>query len=119
MENIENIQNTIKSGKSTTLMTSDELNYINNSPIGKAMARKVGRPRKVLTEDELAKKLKKNPIGRPKLEKKSSPNDKILCEICGKYYTRSGSCNHKRTQYHQLHLKMDKKIRDVLIGNSI
>lgn len=55
--------------------------------------------------------------GRPTVEtnQKKKPNDRIKCEICGKEYFRSGSTKHKRTEFHQAHVKINKKLLDLLI----
>lgn len=38
------------------------------------------------------------------------PDGKIKCKICEKIYTAKNSGKHKRTQYHQLHVKMNNKL---------
>lgn len=57
-----------------------------------------------------------NRIGRPKKKKKdiAGPNDKINCNICPGYYTRSNKTKHNATQIHQICLKMDGDIGKIL-----
>lgn len=96
---IKEIQENLKKGLSLTTYSEDELRYI-QKPIGKALynstLQKKGRPRK--NENN-----------------KCKPTDKVKCKICGKIYIRCGSSRHKKTQYHQLHEKVNIKLRKILM----
>lgn len=96
---IKEIQQNLKKGLSLTTYSEDELRYV-QKPIGKALYKSTLQKR-----------------GRPRINKndKCKPNDKVQCKICNKIYTRSGSTKHKKTQYHQLHEKMNIKLRKVLM----
>jgi|ERR1700759_5798595 len=93
------IQDNLKKGYGLNNYSIEELKYL-NKPLGKAIytstIKNKGRPRK--NENE-----------------KCKPSDRIICEICNKEYTRSASFKHKSTQYHQLHERMNKKLRKVLL----
>ena len=92
-EKIQKMQERIKVDKNITNYSEDEMRYIQR-PIGDAIYR--GRPRKNDSE-------------------KAKPNDRIICEICGKEYFRSGSANHKATKYHQIHKDLNSKLVKLLL----
>lgn len=54
--------------------------------------------------------------GRPITNGKVSPKDRIICDICGKEYTRSGSAGHKKTVYHKERQRINKKLRELLMS---
>lgn len=85
------IQNTIKKNKNFCDYTHEEFEYA-MKPIGKAL------------------------YGRPVVEDKALPTDRITCEICSKEFIRSGRSNHNKTIYHQVHANMNDKIRKLLIN---
>ena len=99
---MEQVQEELKKGKPIYRMTKQEFDY-SQKPIGKAIYKH--------SIDDTKK------IGRPKKDDKVNPKDRLECDICGKTYTRSSSTHHKRTQYHQAHLKINKKLRELLIEN--
>lgn len=53
--------------------------------------------------------------GRPKNEVPSHYTDKIKCKICGKFYTKSNSVAHKKTQIHKAYSKFDEKMRAYIL----
>ncbi len=93
MEDISKIQEKIKDDKNIAEYSEEELKYL-QKPIGKALYR-----------------------GRPKIDetKKAKATDKIVCEICGKSFFRSGRTKHKRTKFHMLHENMNKKLMKMLV----
>lgn len=96
---IRRIQRKIKENKNLCDYSVEELEYV-QKPIGRAIY--------------INKKL-----GRPKSENKALSTDKLKCDICGKYFIRSGRFNHKKTAYHIAHENMNEKIRKLLINNKI
>lgn len=88
------IQSKIKSNKNLTDYDVNELNYVMR-PVGKALYKGRGRPRK---------------------EDKAQPSDRVKCSICSKVFVRSGRTNHNNTEYHKVHSKMNKKLRELLIN---
>lgn len=92
---IKKIHDEIKSDKSITQYDNETIKYL-VKPIGKAMLKNKGRPIK----DE---------------KDKCNYKDKILCDICGKEYVRSNSTNHKKTNYHKIHLELNKKLINILL----
>lgn len=90
------VQAEIFKGKPVYALTKEEFNYT-QKPLGKAIYKhSVGRPRKEPDE-------------------KTSPKDKIVCDICGRTFTRSGRTNHKRSQFHKAHEKINRKLKELLI----
>lgn len=69
------------------------------------------------TQKPLGKAIYKHNVGRPKkeLDQKASPNDKIVCDVCGRTFTRSGRTNHNRSEFHKAHVKINKKLKELLI----
>lgn len=55
--------------------------------------------------------------GRPKIpeEKKCKPNDKLICDICGGNFTRSGRTGHNNSKKHQIYVKLTKTGRELLL----
>jgi hypothetical protein len=83
----------IRKDKNITEYNKDEIDYI-QTPIGKSTYKE------------------------PKQEKKKAHwSDKVLCEICGKTFTRSARSNHRATQYHKIYESMNKKLSKFLIDN--
>jgi hypothetical protein len=41
--------------------------------------------------------------------------DKVKCKVCGKITSRCNQSQHKKSQYHMAHERMNKKIREVLL----
>jgi hypothetical protein len=95
---MEKLQKAMKETKPVINMSKEEFQY-SQKPMGKALYvhhKKVGRP-------------------RVDPNKKTSPKDKIKCDVCGKIYIRSGSYCHKNTIYHKERLKINKKLAKLLI----
>ena len=67
-------------------------------PLGKAIVRGRGRPRK--SEYEKAK-----------------PNDRVICKKCGKEYTRANKPKHDKTKIHRLYDKLEEKFRLYIIND--
>jgi hypothetical protein len=107
------IQNKIKENKSLALYDFDELEYL-EIPIGKALY-KHQKNDTIEEQDEITK----IPRGRPRKnpDKLADPNDKIICDICGKTYTRSNKTAHVRTQRHKIYTSVNEKLRKLLIDN--
>lgn len=92
---MEKIQENIQNNKSIVSYTNEELNYI-MKPIGKALY-KSGRPCKSNKE-------------------KSKPTDRIKCDLCSKFYFRSGKTKHCRTKVHIAYASMNSKLMKALIN---
>lgn len=92
----------IKKVKSLAKADTEELKKI-KKPIGKAIYKQ--------TElDDNNNNIKNVSVKEGKL-----PTDIVECTICDKKYTRSNKTAHCGTKYHQLYMKMNKKLRQVLI----
>lgn len=87
------IKEKVKDDKNISEYDIDELRYV-QTPIGKAVF-KADKPEKV----------------------KTKPSDRVICDVCGKEFTRSGRTTHNRTQFHKLHASMNAKIKKLLIDN--
>jgi formylmethanofuran dehydrogenase subunit E len=85
----------VEENKNIAHYSLDELNYI-QKPIGKAI-------------------YKAEPIQSSK-KRKAHWSDRVLCDVCNKYYTRSAKSNHVNTEYHKVYLKMNKKLQKLLIN---
>lgn len=94
---IKDIQKSLKEQKGLALYDIDELKYV-QKPIGKAL-------------------YTKKKIGRPKKDNPSQWSDKIKCDVCGNEFIRSNRSNHNKTKQHQLYLKMNDKIKKLLVDN--
>lgn len=46
-----------------------------------------------------------------------NPSDRIKCEYCDKTYRRSNKDKHVKTQIHQLHERINKTLRQIIIDN--
>lgn len=97
---IEELQKSMKDTKPVFKLTKEEFEY-SQKPIGKAIYKHGIQEKKA---------------GRPIKDIKCSPKDRVKCDICDKTYVRSSSTHHKRTQYHQAHVKINKKLRELLIN---
>lgn len=94
--NYKKIQKELLSGKSLPLCSDEAIKYV-KEPIGSAIIKS---------------------RGRPKLENPSHWSDRVKCKICGKEYTRSAITAHKKTQYHKIYKRMDKKFRKILLDEN-
>jgi hypothetical protein len=56
--------------------------------------------------------------GRPKKDPKNKamPTDRLDCEICGGQFTRYNRSCHNKTKVHMAYVKMNNKLRDLLIN---
>lgn len=96
---IRNIQERLKEGKALTSYSNEELKYL-QKPIGKGIYKStIGRPRK-------------------KEEEKCKPNDRIVCDICNGEFIRSHRWDHNKTKIHQAYLKMNNKIKKLLLDEN-
>lgn len=57
---------------------------------------------------DVKKDKKPNEIIKKNIQNRLHYSDRVLCDICGKTYARSGLTSHNGTQYHLLHLKFKK-----------
>lgn len=94
---MENIKKNIETQKSLPLCSVEELKFI-ETPIGKAIYTKKGRP-------------KKDDVNKAKW------NDRVECKVCGKSFIRSGRSKHKKSQFHQAYENMHEKMRNLMIKN--
>lgn len=72
-----------------------------------------------LDKDELvyaSKPLGKANLAIPKKPIESNKKGYLICQICGKEYASKNSGKHKRTKFHELHEKMNNKLRSFLIN---
>jgi hypothetical protein len=95
----KDLQQTMKETKPIFKLNKDQFEY-SQTPIGKAIYKH---------------SIEEKKAGRPKKNIKVNPRDRIECKLCGKIYVRSSSTHHQRTQYHQAHVKINKKLRELLI----
>jgi hypothetical protein len=51
--------------------------------------------------------------------KKAKPNDRLLCKICNKTYTRSSITAHRRTKEHQIYQRMHDRFGNVLFNEPL
>lgn len=91
---IRNIQDKLRDHKELSQYEPEELNYLITSPMGKAYYE---HPKETPSEKHWS--------------------DMIECKDCGKKYMRSRGTQHRRTKYHQVYEKMNKKLRDLLIND--
>lgn len=49
------------------------------------------------------------------IEFKNNKNYK-LCKICEKYYHKTNTTHHRRSQYHQIHEKINDRLREFLFS---
>jgi hypothetical protein len=83
---IKHVQDEIKSDKEMINYSDEALKYV-QKPIGKAIYE-----------------------GKKKKQNNCELNEYIECQICGKKYTRWNSGHHKKTQYHLMYEKVNKKM---------
>ena len=95
-DDLEEIRKNLGKGKQPIRYNKKELKYA-NKPLGKA---------------EYKAGLYKNPNEYKNVDDKQSK-----CEICGKKYSRSNYAKHKKTQYHQLCCKVNKKFQQLIFDS--
>jgi uncharacterized protein with PIN domain len=83
---IKQLQDEIKSDKEMINYSDDALKYV-QKPIGKAIHE-----------------------GKIKSNKNIKASDYVECQTCGKKYTKWNSGHHKKTQYHLMYEKVNKKM---------
>lgn len=94
----------------TTARTKQPINYTKEEkeyakrPMGKAILKSV--------VEEFPERLPEKKEGT-----KAKPNDRLECDVCGKFYFRSGRTRHQRTKHHQVMASANKIIRDTLINS--
>jgi len=89
------VQNNLAEQKGLGLYEKDELKYV-QQPLGKAIY--------------TTKK-----VGRPISETPSHWSDRVKCDVCGDYFTRSARSNHNKTRHHRDYEKMNYKIKELLL----
>lgn len=92
---IKQKQDKLSEKKGLSLYEPDELKYLNSSNIAKAIYKHDSDP-------EIVKK-------------KTHWKDRIKCEVCGKYYFRSGTTKHRSTQHHKTYAMINEKLRKLLL----
>lgn len=129
MSKIIEYQEKLKSGKDFMSLDEEELKYVTRSALGKSIWKDAQKKREK-EEEQLSKNIPNkleeefkviNTIQNDKIEEVkekvyAKPNDKVECDVCGKVFTRSNRTVHNKTKYHQLYLKLNKKVRDVFIN---
>jgi hypothetical protein len=92
---IDNAQKELKNGTSLTLCTDDTLEYAQH-PIGEAIL---------------------NSEPEPEVVKKSNTkgSEKVICNVCGKTYTKWNKSHHNKSQIHKLHAQMSEKMKRILL----
>lgn len=99
-EKINNIQTQLKTGKGITLLTNEEIEYM-QTPIGNALYK------------NYAERPDKNYIIRP--NKNAHWSDVMQCVVCPGTYKRSHKSNHEKTKVHLAYAHMNKKLVKLLI----
>lgn len=66
------------------------------------------------TQEPIGKAILRGRSKKP-IEEKAKGNDKIKCQTCGKEYFRYNSAAHKKTKYHQIHEKVEQKMREYIL----
>jgi hypothetical protein len=100
---IQQKQNTLKTGKNILDLTLEELRYT-EKPIGKA-----------IYKEALEEKCTPRGRGRPKKWVKANPTDRLICNICVNKFIRRNRFSHNQTKQHQLYVKIDDKFRRLII----
>lgn len=94
---IRKIQEELKEGKPLTFLPNEDIRYL-EKPLGKAIYKSaVGRPRK-------------------KEKDKAKPSDRLICDICNEKFTRSHRWSHNQTKVHQAYMKMNDKMKKILLN---
>src|ERR1700677_1702569 len=91
---VDVLHTSIKENKGLSQYTSEELKYV-QKPLGKAIY-KCRRPKKEDSE-------------------KCHWSDKVKCDTCGKTFMRSARTAHNNTNFHKIHIKMNDKLKKLLI----
>lgn len=77
--------------------------------------------KEILLQSDEALKFVNNPIGKAHFKAGSTNDekkylDKIVCNDCGKTYTRSNKSKHLKTNHHQTYMKINRKWRTLILG---
>lgn len=89
----ENIIKELNKGKQPIFLEDNELQYIKN-PIGNAHYKKALENSNKKTKD-----------------------DYIICDICGKGYTKSNKSRHNKSKHHLFCQQLNKKWRKMILDN--
>jgi hypothetical protein len=110
------IQHKLKKGYGIATLNEEELKYL-QKPIGKEIYKQSleESTNDFIDNDRIKVNDNIKRVGRPRLENPGKYSDKIKCKICGQIVSRSNQSNHKRSQRHQIYLKMNEKIRKLLL----
>lgn len=99
------IQDKLKKGHGIATYNEEELKYL-QTPIGKEIYKNaMNTPQEQYIQITTTNKMKPT----------SRWNDRVKCTICGKIVSRSNQSNHRKSNQHQIYLKMNEKIRKLLI----
>ena len=99
------IQDNLKKGNGIATYTEEELKYL-QTPIGKEIYKNAMDTPK----DEYIQVTTTN-----KMHPSTRWDDRVKCKICGKIVSRSNQSNHRKSNQHQIYMKMNEKIRKLLI----
>lgn len=91
---INKIQQNLKSGRGISFLEVDDIAYI-EKPLGKAL---------FINSQIEQKKIKAN------------PNDRIVCNICGRTYTRNVRSRHNKTKIHQAYANINSKFAKLVLN---
>ncbi len=91
----QKIQDKLKNNKSLANYDVEDMKYL-QKPLGKAIYKR----------------------GRPKSDNPAKWNDRVICDVCGKEFTRSARTKHKKTQFHQAFEIMNNKLKKLLINDN-
>lgn len=94
---IDDIKKRLRDGNEPINCKIDEMSYI-RKPVGKAI---------YTTALEYKQEPKKDRYNR---------SEKVLCDLCGKYYTRSNKCHHNKTRYHLAYKSINDKFKQLLLN---
>ena len=106
MNNIKEVRNKLKYKKNLTTYNDDELKFL-QTVTGKALylhdnTRDGGY---IEPEPEIVEK------------RKARWDDRIICDVCNKEFTRSGRTGHNRTLYHRMKKQEHQKLKKLLIDD--
>lgn len=96
---IDEIKKRLKQGNEPINCKVDEMSYI-KKPIGNAIYT-------TALENKSEPKIKGERYNR---------TEKVLCDLCGRYYTRSNKYSHIRTRYHLAYKGVNDKFKQFLLN---
>lgn len=92
----EKVRKKLKKQKGLGLYEPEEIKYL-EKPIGKAVF--IG------------------PKEEPIKKQKSTPFDRVICDICGTEFTRGNRSKHNKTRHHRDFLVFNDKIRKIMLDD--